>query len=512
MTLADYMFAVDSNNIFRWKLFGSPSIGSWTDTLHVLIAHGITLSQFGADQISEHLKERPGSPGLSQQLARAAVGYLPTDYVSVTHASVTHQPQPDQLGNPHLPPRCPDIWGNAVAAVSFGAHISRILPQAPQEAALLTDQQLLLEARAVAKLTASANASRKHLLKLIAKCDAKLGAGNNNAFLETASNSPQFINTRPLLCPARGPVCISVRVAGVPILALLSTASPFTRISPALCSVLKLSQERLSPAARFLTFQGKEVGKECARVARLPLELGGTISLTLTTALCMDLELYPLQLGADFFAQAVRCRIDVVVEDTDPPVMASILPARGPDWLALTKQTGDEELRFHAADGQTVTLPLLHVHERDKSSRVQLTWGIDQRVQVQVCEWCARALPGLLRCARCHVVFYCTIHCQRAHWGEHKPLCRAARTRENNTTVKSKVNTAETKGSLGATGGTGQQDKQERSEGKPAVAMGAAENKAPQAKLAGPAVAGHASHSLTANKKNKKKKGNVLTR
>ncbi|KAH0834204.1 ankyrin repeat-containing domain protein [Lanmaoa asiatica] len=39
------------------------------------------------------------------------------------------------------------------------------------------------------------------------------------------------------------------------------------------------------------------------------------------------------------------------------------------------------------------------------------------------CDNCRAKGSGLKRCARCHVVRYCSTECQRAHWKVHKPEC-----------------------------------------------------------------------------------------
>ena len=39
------------------------------------------------------------------------------------------------------------------------------------------------------------------------------------------------------------------------------------------------------------------------------------------------------------------------------------------------------------------------------------------------CAACKKMAENLKRCSRCRVVFYCSVECQRGHWGQHKSTC-----------------------------------------------------------------------------------------
>eukprot|EP00698_Gefionella_okellyi_P001891 TRINITY_DN11731_c0_g1_i2.p3 TRINITY_DN11731_c0_g1~~TRINITY_DN11731_c0_g1_i2.p3 ORF type:complete len:152 (-),score=34.89 TRINITY_DN11731_c0_g1_i2:80-535(-) len=41
------------------------------------------------------------------------------------------------------------------------------------------------------------------------------------------------------------------------------------------------------------------------------------------------------------------------------------------------------------------------------------------------CAYCGKTEGKLLKCARCVAVRYCNRDCQKAHWREHKPVCKA---------------------------------------------------------------------------------------
>lgn len=42
-----------------------------------------------------------------------------------------------------------------------------------------------------------------------------------------------------------------------------------------------------------------------------------------------------------------------------------------------------------------------------------------------LCYWCLKLTqPKLRRCSACHIAYYCSPECQRAHWKEHRHECR----------------------------------------------------------------------------------------
>ena len=62
-------------------------------------------------------------------------------------------------------------------------------------------------------------------------------------------------------------------------------------------------------------------------------------------------------------------------------------------------------------------------------SRLRFTWteGSVGSLALPSCAACARYLEGQRsRCVACQRVYYCDAVCQRAHWRQHKALCRAA--------------------------------------------------------------------------------------
>ena len=41
------------------------------------------------------------------------------------------------------------------------------------------------------------------------------------------------------------------------------------------------------------------------------------------------------------------------------------------------------------------------------------------------CSWAGNSINGLKCCAKCHAGAYCSVKCQREHWGKHRPVCKA---------------------------------------------------------------------------------------
>ncbi|KAL3898519.1 MAG: hypothetical protein SGARI_006653, partial [Bacillariaceae sp.] len=42
----------------------------------------------------------------------------------------------------------------------------------------------------------------------------------------------------------------------------------------------------------------------------------------------------------------------------------------------------------------------------------------------RTCGNCQSELENILRCSRCHVVFYCNKACQKEHWKQHRRVCK----------------------------------------------------------------------------------------
>lgn len=42
----------------------------------------------------------------------------------------------------------------------------------------------------------------------------------------------------------------------------------------------------------------------------------------------------------------------------------------------------------------------------------------------RLCSSCQTTVPGMSKCARCRVPYYCSAACQRADWPAHKSTCR----------------------------------------------------------------------------------------
>ena len=172
------------------------------------------------------------------------------------------------------------------------------------------------------------------------------------------------------------------------------------------------------------------------------------IDVQLKSALVCPEFIRGIQLGRDFFSQATRCTVNMIVGGSPhggnfSAHMMMILASKGPQCMILRsvaeegvgsvevdQDHGDtplipdglENMRFHSASGDTVIVPITHIPDGIASA----TLVVEQDLRIDVCEWCARPFPGLQVCGICrdfgtgaHVV-YCSRACQKMAWPEHK--------------------------------------------------------------------------------------------
>uniref|UniRef100_A0A0G4G549 MYND-type domain-containing protein n=1 Tax=Chromera velia CCMP2878 TaxID=1169474 RepID=A0A0G4G549_9ALVE len=179
-----------------------------------------------------------------------------------------------------------------------------------------------------------------------------------------------------------------------------------------------------------------------------------------------------IQLGLDFFAQAVRASMEVELGHTPdsgvggrgrggrrrrdrmeerqpnssraltdaanlPPRFAvETLTIRDEGPLAgLSPKPNDsrDRLRFFGPDGTWASVELTHLQDTIQAG--SMWWG---RVKLGICGWCRVALPGLQKCGGCSSQCYCSKSCAKAAWKEHKAVCKGG--------SKSATNLAEGKG------------------------------------------------------------------
>ena len=74
------------------------------------------------------------------------------------------------------------------------------------------------------------------------------------------------------------------------------------------------------------------------------------------------------------------------------------------------------------SDGGTAEQPIVKDATKQKKNTNQKTlW-----VMIFKCFQCGKRGHKLPKCTQCSQAYYCNADCQRKHWKQHKPVCRAA--------------------------------------------------------------------------------------
>ncbi|KIJ64236.1 hypothetical protein HYDPIDRAFT_90918 [Hydnomerulius pinastri MD-312] len=124
-----------------------------------------------------------------------------------------------------------------------------------------------------------------------------------------------------------------------------------------------------------------------------------------------------LENGANVNAQNRYGELPVILPMTGGDVkLTTLLLERGAD-LDIPDANGDTPSKLAVLFGPQI-------------SAVAQRWGRKKTGETapwekRQCENCKAKANGLMRCARCRVVRYCSTECQRAHWKAHKPQCQS---------------------------------------------------------------------------------------
>jgi hypothetical protein len=84
-------------------------------------------------------------------------------------------------------------------------------------------------------------------------------------------------------------------------------------------------------------------------------------------------------------------------------------------------------LRFHMHGGKMAIAPVLHAMPAPGRAMQMVALHMDPEAHVNICAWCTREFPGLLRCSTCRQTYYCSKACITAHWPTHRAGCLAVR-------------------------------------------------------------------------------------
>jgi predicted aspartyl protease len=237
--------------------------------------------------------------------------------------------------------------------------------------------------------------------------------------MEAGSTVPIYDGSVLLAKPEHGPVCIRAEVKGTQLYTFISTASTLTVINKALADQLGL---RCSDHVSRRFLHGK------ALKAQLVYDLVVTVSgvtVKINTAIAAKDFDRGLQLGIDFFAQAVHSTIDVM----DGCNLVRVQPYKGSDHLRFARESmatrHHEQLRFYQDGGAFISVPLQHISDHDA---YHATVSLDFDGTCHCCNWCARPFHNMQMCGPCKTAgiehAYCGKKCQEAAWVLHKRTIR----------------------------------------------------------------------------------------
>ena len=238
--------------------------------------------------------------------------------------------------------------------------------------------------------------------------------GPQELHVETGDTNTMHLGTgkQISIAPKDGPVQIRATVNGISTLCFLSTTSPFTLLSNSFVKRAGISKSRL--ASKAFVCNGEPLG-ETRRLRGVCVRIEG-VNVTLRTAISAK-TVRDVQLGMDFFAQAVHSEVDVFLGG-GPPSLVSVQPVYGSSHcrLCTTPRDRHEVLRFHAADGAIAVIPLQH--EKRKSLNAYSSHiSIALNARLDKCSYCSEPWPGLSRCEKCYTdgvrVPYCSNECAR---------------------------------------------------------------------------------------------------
>jgi hypothetical protein len=236
--------------------------------------------------------------------------------------------------------------------------------------------------------------------------------------IESANTATILNGKATLAAPTHGPACIPIEVHGTPLYAFVSTASSLTVISKALADQLGLKCSDLKSSKFF----NADTTLTAQLVYDFAITVGGVTVKIPSTIASADVS-RGVQLGMDFFAQAVYSVLDVICFEKE---MVTVSPFLGSDhWRIRNMDHKTEQLRFYQDGGAMAVVPLVHIRDYgDKSSHYMATVSLDFDRTCHCCNWCSRPFHGMFKCPTCKaagvVHTYCCTGCQKAAWSLHK--------------------------------------------------------------------------------------------
>ena len=216
-----------------------------------------------------------------------------------------------------------------------------------------------------------------------------------------------------------GPVLITASVNGVRTDCFISTTSSFTILSTGFAQRAGISSSSLTSNA--FMCNGTPLN-QTRRLRDVRVRLGD-VEIPIRTAIASQRLARDVQLGMDFFAQAVHAQIDVFISGG---LLVRMLPAHGSNHCRVDAEPPSdarEELRFHAEGGGIAVLPLRHENREHTRDAYMSTVHIDPNKRMDTCAICGERWPGMQKCEGCWEegirVPFCSKECARAAMPEH---------------------------------------------------------------------------------------------
>jgi len=247
-----------------------------------------------------------------------------------------------------------------------------------------------------------------------------LGSTQNTAY---GSREPASV----CRCPMLGRVVIPLTLKGIPILAYVSSKSPFTVASKAFVDNFGLRRKNLT-SKNFVAINGTTM-EDIFGLDEFEFNLGG-ISLKINTAIesSCDFGFLGLQLGLDFFSLLAYCSFDVQIDESEDGSSKSFI--RSSIFRNQFCSADNEEMRLYGRTGEICRVPILHINPDSLETSYDTTISFEENQKFQECNWCCRVFPSdMLSCSKCtgddqsNYAYYCDKECQEKAFLVHKQHC-----------------------------------------------------------------------------------------
>lgn len=459
MNAAEKMLVAHEKGFVSWHLLGPPPVASYVKVFLSLLKEGADLGEIAMWSLSQLLSKSElevenylrGNAITRHKvaLAKACVGlsYEGFECPRVPEPTVA-PPQDSNAGAVRITKNMIARMALAGYGIGEGVHRDEILhgigrrrkldynlrriiggPVGRHESGshAMSLEQLRIECSAL-HLVQAASGDKRTLAATLDRYDqdAELNPGitrssddKHEIRFDTANATNISTKHNFIMSPSLGPVCIPVLANDVPVMAFLSSASVFTVVSTSLANYAGIPYSDTKGDSEVCAANGERFVYE-GLVTSLTLTLTQEVKVTLKTAVVSGSFARGLQLGADFFAQAVRSQIDVFPKIDGEQHMCELHHLRDmPHFIAGDKVAARKEvLRYHTTEGTTAVIPLKHC-----ADSIVGTVFFGKDAKVDCCNWCGRAFPGLKHCGVCKETYYCSKACQKAHWPAHKVTC-----------------------------------------------------------------------------------------